>query len=461
MEWKQFCDPGNWHDLAKLFPRLPDSELDALARDIAANGLLNPIVLFEGKVLDGRNRLLACEKAGVTPRFSKLEPNGISPREFVIAQNLHRRNLTKDQCAALAAKLVPELAAGARERQKEAGKHGVKGGRGRKARKATAQKDAKGPGKSSEQAAQLIGGVSARKVEAAVALEKRSPGTLDKIIQGQWTFGKAVKEIELYEKRNGTKRPLQGDFDNDFKELASALGVVRNGALSRRFGENPFSVLDAGSTRWMNRQSQWLSTIDPVLYERAYQWFAPKGGHIFDPFGSESTPGIVAGCCGYQYTGIVDDQTQAIANEKQANLVQINRPQMILPKWTYCNPDDFDKNLAAGEQYDLVFTSLPANQIEQSKQILGQSVARLKWNRFVVLQVADVHKKDGFIVASAEDAVRPMTELGLYYYNRLILKMDSRGLGYGTLLCFWKGDRDKKAIVEALGVLDSVEDALA
>jgi ParB-like chromosome segregation protein Spo0J len=49
-----------------LFPMLADDELEELAADI--KGLLQRIVLdAEGRVLDGRNRLAACEIAGVEP----------------------------------------------------------------------------------------------------------------------------------------------------------------------------------------------------------------------------------------------------------------------------------------------------------------------------------------------------------------------------------------------------------
>jgi hypothetical protein len=45
-----------FHPLAMLFPAYDDKELIALADDVAANGLHNPIVLYEGKILDGVNR---------------------------------------------------------------------------------------------------------------------------------------------------------------------------------------------------------------------------------------------------------------------------------------------------------------------------------------------------------------------------------------------------------------------
>ena len=61
------------HPVAALFPMLADDEIEELAADIKARGLLQPIVLdAEGRVLDGRNRLAACEIAGVEPTFVTL-----------------------------------------------------------------------------------------------------------------------------------------------------------------------------------------------------------------------------------------------------------------------------------------------------------------------------------------------------------------------------------------------------
>src|SRR5438105_1584748 len=48
------------HPYAELFPPMGHPEFDRLCGDIAVNGLQEPIVLHEGKVLEGRNRYLAC-----------------------------------------------------------------------------------------------------------------------------------------------------------------------------------------------------------------------------------------------------------------------------------------------------------------------------------------------------------------------------------------------------------------
>ena len=43
------------HDLANIFPPMEDDQFDALVADILRRGLLNPITLYHGKILDGRN----------------------------------------------------------------------------------------------------------------------------------------------------------------------------------------------------------------------------------------------------------------------------------------------------------------------------------------------------------------------------------------------------------------------
>jgi len=69
-----------------------------LAADINECGLIHAIVLDkDGQVLDGRNRLAACEIAGVEPRFTTYE--GDDPAGYALAVNITRRHLTKGQQA--------------------------------------------------------------------------------------------------------------------------------------------------------------------------------------------------------------------------------------------------------------------------------------------------------------------------------------------------------------------------
>lgn len=78
--------------------------LAELAEDIKSNGLMEPIILHEGKILDGRNRYAACLAADVTPVMKKY--TGKDPLAFVLSANLHRRHLNEGQRAMIAAKIL-------------------------------------------------------------------------------------------------------------------------------------------------------------------------------------------------------------------------------------------------------------------------------------------------------------------------------------------------------------------
>jgi hypothetical protein len=100
------------HPYADLFPMMTAAELDALTADIAAHGLLHPIMLWKGAILDGRNRLLACEKAGIKPQFEELFRHDDTDEDdsralaFVISANVQRRDLTAAQRAIVAARAM-------------------------------------------------------------------------------------------------------------------------------------------------------------------------------------------------------------------------------------------------------------------------------------------------------------------------------------------------------------------
>jgi hypothetical protein len=50
-----------FHKYADIFPLLQGEKLAALIGDIAANGQLELIWLYNGKIIDGRNRYICCQ----------------------------------------------------------------------------------------------------------------------------------------------------------------------------------------------------------------------------------------------------------------------------------------------------------------------------------------------------------------------------------------------------------------
>jgi hypothetical protein len=99
LEQKRRDDRITAHPTAALFPMMSDGELTALAGDIKANGLKEPIVLeqywFDAwsarrprrRIVDGRNRYAACLMAGVEPVFVTVDDRSYLE---ILDHNLHR-----------------------------------------------------------------------------------------------------------------------------------------------------------------------------------------------------------------------------------------------------------------------------------------------------------------------------------------------------------------------------------
>lgn len=98
------------HELCKIFPPMPDDQFASLVDDIRENGLRNPIVIFENKVLDGRHRYRACLELNRQP--VSVIYDGSDPLGFVISHNLNRRHLDESQRAMIAARLANLKGAG-------------------------------------------------------------------------------------------------------------------------------------------------------------------------------------------------------------------------------------------------------------------------------------------------------------------------------------------------------------
>ena len=115
-----------FHPLADLFPLMEGEDFDALVADIAANGLREKIDLYQGKIVEGRNRYLALQRLGIEPSadqkqyfrkaiYAHTVGGEIAPHEqsnddrvraYVISKNLHRRHLDAKQKRDVIAKLL-------------------------------------------------------------------------------------------------------------------------------------------------------------------------------------------------------------------------------------------------------------------------------------------------------------------------------------------------------------------
>lgn len=94
------------HPFAALLPLLNAAGQSRLNDDVAAHGVLQPITLFEGKVLDGRHRLTAALANGdLNIPAVELQGTRGEAMAFVMSQNIRRRQLSASQLALCAARV--------------------------------------------------------------------------------------------------------------------------------------------------------------------------------------------------------------------------------------------------------------------------------------------------------------------------------------------------------------------
>ena len=91
------------HELSAKYPSHDKDDMARLVASMEENGYdpLFPVVVFEGKILDGFNRWAAAKRAGVTPAVREFFGSREDAERFAKAANLARRHLTKTQIASL------------------------------------------------------------------------------------------------------------------------------------------------------------------------------------------------------------------------------------------------------------------------------------------------------------------------------------------------------------------------
>ena len=185
-----------YHPIADVWPMMQEDQLQELAADIKKNGLIQPVWLYQGMILDGRNRWAACKIAGVDPKTK--EYTGDEPTCFAVSLNDKRRHMNKGSLAAVAAELEPFFAEDAKRRQKEHG--GTAPGKpktlGEKIPQVFPQpeKPTERNPKATEEAAKSVG-VNHRYVSDAKRVKQEAPEVFERLKAGKITLQDAKREV--------------------------------------------------------------------------------------------------------------------------------------------------------------------------------------------------------------------------------------------------------------------------
>jgi hypothetical protein len=167
------------HPMALVFPPLPTEERAEMKESIRQFGLWQPIVVSDGKVVDGRNRYEICLELGIEPKtidfaeYKKAAGVNLSIADFVFDSNTKRRHLTTSQRAAIAAELA-NMRQGERT-DLEPSDNCLK--------------------VSQEEAAERLK-VSSKSVSRAKKVKEKDPETFAKVKKGEVSLNTAIEKVE-------------------------------------------------------------------------------------------------------------------------------------------------------------------------------------------------------------------------------------------------------------------------
>ena len=84
------------HALSTPFAEATEADMHALEESIRQRGFdpRHPIVLYEGKILDGWHRYLACRQLNIEPQFEDFIGDNAAALEFVFSENMARRQMS-------------------------------------------------------------------------------------------------------------------------------------------------------------------------------------------------------------------------------------------------------------------------------------------------------------------------------------------------------------------------------
>ena len=191
------------HPLAKIFPDMQVEEYEALKESISQHGQREPIVLFEGQVIDGQHRLKACIDLNIEPAVTELEAVN-DPVAFVVDANLIRRHLETGQRAMIAEQLASWLPAGQQQ--------------------STPQRSREGNGLSAKQASDLMK-VSTRSLARAREVKRNAPdAVVDAVRTGAVKLRDAANIAD--KPAEWQKKALESVKAGDHKRLTSAVSEM-------------------------------------------------------------------------------------------------------------------------------------------------------------------------------------------------------------------------------------------
>jgi DNA modification methylase len=256
------------HPLSQLLPMMSDAEYFSLRDSIDQHGQTDPVEIFEGKILDGRNRARAVEQLrtlgrNITLKTREFKGDYAAAVQLVYSRANHR-NLSDSQKACAAANFLPHFEKLASSRH---GGH---------------NKNAPG-GRATENAGNLFG-VNRQYVYEARKLLESDAKLFQSVFDGSTTLSVARREIARRTKTKAHKEIIQritphtGEHDQwkiftgDCIEMLAAMPA---GKAKLVFADPPYNIgIDYGKgakadqlseSEYLDWCEKWLSECNRIL----------------------------------------------------------------------------------------------------------------------------------------------------------------------------------------------------
>lgn len=184
-----------FHPIANCFPLIEGAEFAVLAADIEAHGVREPIWLYEGKILDGRNRYLAAQDLGKLFLSREFAGSPLEAIDFVWSSNRARRHLTPSQaaiCDARRSKLMDIYAP-----VREAATKRMHGGRPKASEKPPEQipEDIKPSPADTRDIRARAAGTNAKYIDIADKLINERPDLAEEVAKGDKTLSQVARDL--------------------------------------------------------------------------------------------------------------------------------------------------------------------------------------------------------------------------------------------------------------------------
>jgi hypothetical protein len=214
-----------------IFPEAKKEDFDRLKADIDANGYdaSQPITTYEGDILDGWNRLKACEQLQIAPVFTKFTGSAADAIAFVMRTN-KRRNLNSGQWATIAAEAEELMGAIAEAVEKERREKIAKATEGNN--RAAVEKQtgknispsvSKGEDKTAHKVAEVFN-TNSTYVKNAVKMKEAAPEVFEKVKAGTMTMQDGMKAVRAIptDPWSDSERKRQEDAQSGYAVVANA-----------------------------------------------------------------------------------------------------------------------------------------------------------------------------------------------------------------------------------------------